>query len=88
MRNSSNLAGGLLDQSSVLGYSSLSRQIELMGLRLHHAELYKDDGQTLFKTEELALARALRGESVHGLEMCHRPPDGGKLGGSSPLVAP
>ena len=52
--------------------------------------LYKSDGQTLFKTEELALARSLRGESVNGLEMCNRPPDGGqtrwKLAAGGPLL--
>jgi diguanylate cyclase (GGDEF)-like protein len=52
--------------------------------------LYKSDGQTLFKTEELALARSLRGESVNGLEMCSRPPDGGqtrwKLAAGGPLL--
>jgi diguanylate cyclase (GGDEF)-like protein len=52
--------------------------------------LYKGDGQTLYKTEELVLARALRGESVNGLEMCSRPPDGGpvrwKLSAGGPLV--
>ena len=52
--------------------------------------LYKSDGQTLFKTEELALARALRGESVDELEMCSRQPDGGqlrwKLAAGGPLI--
>lgn len=52
--------------------------------------LYKGDGQTLYKTEELALARALRGESVYGLEMCSRPLDGGqlrwKLAAGGPLI--
>jgi diguanylate cyclase (GGDEF)-like protein/PAS domain S-box-containing protein len=52
--------------------------------------LYKDDGQTLYKTEELALARSLRGEFVNGLEMCSRPPDGGqirwKLAAGGPLL--
>ena len=52
--------------------------------------LYKSDGITLYKTEELALARSLRGESVNGLEMCSRPPDGGqtrwKLAAGGPLL--
>jgi diguanylate cyclase (GGDEF)-like protein len=52
--------------------------------------LYKDDGQTLYKTEELALARALRGESVYGLEMCSRPLNGEqirwKLAAGGPLI--
>ena len=52
--------------------------------------LFKSDGQTLYKTEELVLARALHGESVNGLEMCNRPPGGGeirwKLAAGGPLV--
>jgi diguanylate cyclase (GGDEF)-like protein/PAS domain S-box-containing protein len=52
--------------------------------------LYKEDGQTLYKTEELALARALRGESVYGLEMCSRPVNGEqvrwKLAAGGPLI--
>ena len=52
--------------------------------------LYKDDGHTLYKTDELALARALRGESVYGLEMCSRPLDGEqirwKLAAGGPLI--
>jgi diguanylate cyclase (GGDEF)-like protein/PAS domain S-box-containing protein len=38
--------------------------------------LYKGDSDTLYKTEELPLSRALRGESATGLEMYVRPPDG------------
>jgi diguanylate cyclase (GGDEF)-like protein len=53
--------------------------------------LYKSDGQTLYKTEELALGRALRGETVKGLEMCSRPGDGGeitwKLAAAGPLIS-
>jgi diguanylate cyclase (GGDEF)-like protein/PAS domain S-box-containing protein len=37
--------------------------------------LYKGDGDTLFKTEELPLSRALRGETANGLEIFVRPPD-------------
>jgi diguanylate cyclase (GGDEF)-like protein/PAS domain S-box-containing protein len=52
--------------------------------------LFKSDGLTLYKTEELALSRALRGESVNGLEMCNRPLDGGpitwKLAAGGPLI--
>jgi diguanylate cyclase (GGDEF)-like protein/PAS domain S-box-containing protein len=52
--------------------------------------LYKDDGETLFKTEELPLSRALRGESANGLEMCVRPPNGGEpqwmLAAGGPLL--
>jgi diguanylate cyclase (GGDEF)-like protein len=52
--------------------------------------LYKSDGQTLYKTGELALARALRGETVNGLEMCNRPNDGRpttwKLAAGGPLI--
>ncbi len=52
--------------------------------------LYKNDGKTLFKTDELPLARALRGESANGLEMYMRPPDGGEprwvLAAGGPLI--
>ena len=37
--------------------------------------LYKDDGKTLFKIEELPLRRALAGDSATGLEICVRPPN-------------
>jgi len=40
--------------------------------------LYKNDRETLFKTEELPLSRALAGDSANGLEMCVRPPTGGE----------
>jgi diguanylate cyclase (GGDEF)-like protein/PAS domain S-box-containing protein len=40
--------------------------------------LYKNDRETLFKTQELPLSRALAGESADGLEICVRPPDGGE----------
>jgi two-component system, sensor histidine kinase and response regulator len=54
--------------------------------------LYKKDGETLFKTEELPLARALRGESANGLEICMRQPDGGEprwlLAAGGPLINP
>src|SRR6266478_6471853 len=52
--------------------------------------LYKDDGETLFKTEELPLSRALRGDSVNGLEMFIRPPNGAEprwmLAAGGPLL--
>ncbi len=52
--------------------------------------LYKNDGETLFKTEELPLSRALAGESANGLEMCVRPPNGGQprwmLAAGGPLL--
>ena len=52
--------------------------------------LYKGDSDTLFKTEELPLIRALRGESVNGLEMYIRFPDGAEpkwmLAAGGPLV--
>jgi len=35
--------------------------------------LYKSDSETLFKTEELPLSRALAGDSATGLEICVRP---------------
>ena len=35
--------------------------------------LFKNDRETLFKTEELPLSRALKGSSESGLEMCVRP---------------
>jgi len=37
--------------------------------------LYKNDRETLFKTEELPLRRALAGSSESGLEICVRPPN-------------
>jgi diguanylate cyclase (GGDEF)-like protein/PAS domain S-box-containing protein len=40
--------------------------------------LYKNDRETLFRTEELPLTRALAGESATGLEICVRPPNGGE----------
>lgn len=52
--------------------------------------LYKNDRKTLFKTDELPLARALRGESANGLEMYICPPDGGEprwvLAAGGPLI--
>jgi diguanylate cyclase (GGDEF)-like protein/PAS domain S-box-containing protein len=52
--------------------------------------LYKSDRETLFKTEELPLSRALAGESANGLEMCVRPPNGGQprwmLAAGGPLL--
>ena len=39
--------------------------------------LYKSDRETLFKTEELPLIRALAGQSDDGFEICIRPPKGG-----------
>jgi diguanylate cyclase (GGDEF)-like protein/PAS domain S-box-containing protein len=52
--------------------------------------LYKGDGDTLFKTEELPLIRALRGESVNGLEIYIRFPNGAEpkwmLAAGGPLV--
>lgn len=52
--------------------------------------LYKGDGSTLFRTEELPLSRALRGETANGLEMFVRPPDGSHskwmLAAGGPLV--
>jgi diguanylate cyclase (GGDEF)-like protein/PAS domain S-box-containing protein len=39
--------------------------------------LYKNDRETLFKTQELPLSRALVGESANGLEICVRSPSGG-----------
>jgi diguanylate cyclase (GGDEF)-like protein/PAS domain S-box-containing protein len=52
--------------------------------------LYKNDGETLFKTEELPLSRAVRGESANGLEICIRPPKGGEprwgLAAGGPLL--
>jgi diguanylate cyclase (GGDEF)-like protein/PAS domain S-box-containing protein len=52
--------------------------------------LYKGDRNTLFKTNELPLSRALAGESANGLEMCVRPPDGGEprwmLAAGGPLL--
>jgi diguanylate cyclase (GGDEF)-like protein len=52
--------------------------------------LYKNDQQTLFKTEELPLSRALAGESATGLEICVRSPNGGEpqwmLAAGGPLL--
>ena len=52
--------------------------------------LYKNDRETLFKTEELPLSCALRGESANGLEMYVRPPNGGEphwmLAAGGPLL--
>jgi len=52
--------------------------------------LYKNDGETMFKTEELPLSRALRGESANGLEICIRSPNGGEprwgLAAGGPLL--
>jgi diguanylate cyclase (GGDEF)-like protein/PAS domain S-box-containing protein len=52
--------------------------------------LYKNDRETLFKTEELPLSRALAGESAKGLEMCVRPPNEGEprwmLAAGGPLI--
>jgi len=52
--------------------------------------LYKSDRETLFKTEELPLSRALAGESANGLEMCVRSPSGGEprwmLAAGGPLL--
>ena len=39
--------------------------------------LYKSDRETLFKTSELPLSRALTGSSEAGLEICVRPPNNG-----------
>jgi diguanylate cyclase (GGDEF)-like protein/PAS domain S-box-containing protein len=52
--------------------------------------LYKNDRETLFKTQELPLSRALAGESANGLEMCVRSPHGGEprwvLAAGGPLL--
>jgi diguanylate cyclase (GGDEF)-like protein/PAS domain S-box-containing protein len=52
--------------------------------------IYKSDGETLFKTEELPLSRALRGESANGLEVCVRSHNGGEprwgLAAGGPLL--
>ena len=52
--------------------------------------LYKNEGDALFKTEELPLSRALRGETANGLEMYLRPPNGAQpkwvLAAGGPLV--
>jgi diguanylate cyclase (GGDEF)-like protein/PAS domain S-box-containing protein len=52
--------------------------------------LYKNDRETLFKTEELPLSRALAGESANGLEMCVRSPHEGEprwmLAAGGPLL--
>ncbi len=52
---------------------------ELSGKYPELLGLYKSDRETLFKTEELPLSRALAGESANGLEMCVRSPAGGEL---------
>jgi len=52
--------------------------------------LYKSDRETLFKTEELPLSRALAGDSTTGLEICIRPPNEGEprwmLAAGGPLI--
>jgi diguanylate cyclase (GGDEF)-like protein/PAS domain S-box-containing protein len=52
--------------------------------------LYKSDRETLFKTKELPLSRALAGSSEAGLEICVRPPDEGEarwmLAAGGPLL--
>ncbi len=52
--------------------------------------LYKDDRQTLFKTEELPLSRALKESSATEVEICVRSPDAAKprwmLAAGGPLV--
>jgi len=52
--------------------------------------LYKNDCETLFKTEELPLRRALAGDSEKGLEIYIRPPNEGQarwvLAAGSPLL--
>jgi diguanylate cyclase (GGDEF)-like protein/PAS domain S-box-containing protein len=52
--------------------------------------LYKNDRETLFKTEELPLRRALAGSSEAGLEICVRPPNNGEarwmLAAGGPLL--
>ena len=53
--------------------------------------LYKNDHETLFKTRELPLSRALAGESASGLEICVRSPNGGEprwmLAAGGPLLS-
>jgi diguanylate cyclase (GGDEF)-like protein len=53
--------------------------------------LYKNDRETLFKTRELPLSRALAGESANGLEICVRSPNGGEprwmLAAGGPLLS-
>lgn len=53
--------------------------------------LYKNDRQTLFKTEELPLRRALAGTTENGLEICVRPPNDGEarwmLAAGGPLLS-
>lgn len=52
--------------------------------------LYKEDRETLFRTDELPLSRALAGESANGLEMCVRSPGGAEprwmLAAGGPLL--
>jgi diguanylate cyclase (GGDEF)-like protein/PAS domain S-box-containing protein len=52
--------------------------------------LYKNDRETLFKTQELPISRALAGDSVTGLELCVRPPNKGEprwmLAAGGPLL--
>ena len=52
--------------------------------------LYKNDRETLFKTAELPLSRALAGNSASGLEICVRPPNGEEprwmLAAGGPLI--
>ena len=52
--------------------------------------LYKNDRETLFKTEELPLSRALAGGSATGLEICVRPHNDGEarwmLAAGGPLI--
>ena len=52
--------------------------------------LYKNDGETLFKAEELPLSRALNGRSETGLEICVRPFNGAEprwmLAAGGPLL--
>jgi diguanylate cyclase (GGDEF)-like protein/PAS domain S-box-containing protein len=52
--------------------------------------LYKNDRETLFKTEELPLRRALAGDSEKGLEICVSPPNNGEarwmLAAGGPLL--
>jgi diguanylate cyclase (GGDEF)-like protein/PAS domain S-box-containing protein len=52
--------------------------------------LYKNDRETLFKTEELPLRRALAGTTENGLEICVRPPNDGEarwmLAAGGPLL--
>lgn len=51
---------------------------------------YRPDGISLYRFEDLALPRTLRGEIVNGVEICVRPPDGSEprwlLEAGSPLL--